>query len=377
MIWTSETSRHSCAPSLLPGLRRVGLLAGLLISPTLLAWDYDLRGYVGYAGVDASEDIECNNRACQGTLEDSLFYGLSASLQGEHFGGQVIVSQDEEEEPDITLAQGTWRNQLLGLDMNLRAGKIIVPLGLYGSQRITPTTQPGLVFPQSFLLNAYYDLVTLSEEGVGLDLRGDRWGLKAAIYEPEKEAVERVVVIPGTAGPLDFLFAGLLGLDSVTGLGGTPPQVMTVVEDQNNRATYLGFDFRNVEYQVDAGWIAQELGDVRVDAYNIGLQTSIGNFQPSLEAFELDIENVESTIEGLTLNMLYSFEKWQVFATGVHIDIGQGDTEELVVGGVYYWGDGDISTRLAWRRVDGDLPGATQGLDNVDALGLSVAYSWD
>lgn len=353
------------------------LLGCMVLSTPAAAWDYDFRGYLGYAAVDSDEDFECTNRACQGVLDDSLFYGLSASAQGEHLGAQIIVSQDLEEDPDISLAQATWRNQLIGMDMNLRAGKIIVPLGLYGSQRITPTTQPGLAFPQTLLLNAYYDLVTLSEEGLGFDLRGDSWGFKAALYEPEEAIVERVILIPGTAGPLDFLLAGLLGLDALAGIGGTPPQTMTFIEKHDNKAGYLGLDYRSVEYLADFGWVAQELNDIRVDAYNAGIQTSIGNFQPSLEAFQLDIQDLDATFEGLSLNFLYSFEQWQAFASGVHIDIGDGDSEELVLGAVRYWGNGNLSTRLTWHRIEGDLPGVTQGVDQADAWGLAVAYSWD
>lgn len=375
MTQLAERNKKTGGQHTLIGIMMLGCL---VFSTGAFAWDYDFRGYLGYAAVETDEDFICNNRACQGVLEDSLFYGLSASIQGEHLGAQVIVSQDSEEDPDISLAQVTWRQPLLTTDLNLRVGKIIVPLGLYGSQRITPTTRPGLVFPQTFLLNAYYDLLTLSDEGIGLDLRGDTWGFKAAYYEPEEAFAERLVIIPGSDGPLDFLLGGLLGLDSLLGIGGTPDQQMIVVDKYTNEAAYAGLDYRSNNYQADLGWIRQEINGNDVDAYNAGIQTSIGNFQPSIEAFQLRLDGIESEIEGISINLLYSSMKWQAFGSGVSLDFGNSETQELVVGGVYFWDEeGHISTRLTWHRLDGDLPGVTRGLDKADAYGLALAYSWD
>lgn len=356
------------------------LTACLLASPAALAWDFDLRGYLGYAAVDTSEDFECRNRACQGVFENTFFYGVSAIAQGDHLGAQVIVSQDEEEDPDISIAQLTWRQQLLGgeLDLQARGGKIIVPLGLFGSQRITPNTQPGLALPQSFLMNAYYDLLTLSENGLGLDVRGYTWGFKAAIYEPQDTVVERVVNIPGTDGPLDFLLADLLGLGLLSGLGGTPPQNVVVRENQNNKAAYLGVDYRDADYVADIGWIGQELNDLRIDAFNAGIQTTLGHFQPSIEAFQLDIEGIEDAFEGVSISLLYSAERWQAFVSGVNLDIGRSTSQELALGGVYYWdSEGRLSTRLNLHRLVGNFPGVTDGPDSVTAYALAVAYSWD
>ena len=345
-----------------------------------LSWDYDLRGYLGYAFVETSEDVDCNNRACQGVLENTLFYGLSAIAQGDHLGAQLIVSQDLEEEPDITIAQATWRQPLLNKDMDLRlrAGKIVVPLGLFGSQRITPATQPGLALPQPFMLNAYYDLLTLSENGVGVDLRGYTWGFKAAIYEPQEESVQRVIQIPATDGPLDFLLADLLGLDLLSGIGGTPPQTIVVTEKQSNKAGYLGIDYRDEDYLFDFGWIRQELNDLEVDAFNAGIQTTIGQFQPSIEAFQLDIDGLNGGFEGVSINLLYSAESWQAFVSGANIDIGRSTSQELVVGGVYYWdADGRISTRANMHRLSGDFVDSTSGIKDVTAYAVALSYSWD
>lgn len=353
------------------------MTAGLVFSPSLFAFDYDLRGYVGYVGTDTDDEFECTSRACQGVLEDALFYGLSASVQGENLGAQVIVSQDEEEDPDISLAQGTWRSGFMGADLNLRAGKIIVPLGLYGSQRITPTARPGLSFPQSLFLNGYYDLLTLSDEGAGIDLRGDHWGFKSAIYDPEEISTEQSVTVPGQPGPLDFLISDLLGLDLLSGIGGTPPQTVTVQEDHRNKAGYLGLDYRVGGYHADVGWVAQELNDIRINAYNLGFLTTEGRFTSSLEAFQLNIEGQESSLEGLSLNFLYSAEKWQAFFTAVQLDFGVSDSEEYVLGGVYYWLDGSVSTRLNLHRLKGNLPGATQGIDETEVVTLAIAYSWN
>ncbi len=355
----------------------IAALFAMMTSPAY-AWDYDFRGYLGYVAVDSDDGFSCNNKACKGVFDESLFYGLSASIHGEHLGAQVIVSQDLEEDPDISLAQATWRQQLFSMDLGLRAGKIIVPLGLYGSQRITPTTQPGLVFPQSFLLNAYYDILTLSEEGLGIDLRGDILGFKAAYYEPEDVLSQRTVTTPGSPGPLDFLLGGLLGLDAPTGLGGTPPQQATVVDEYTNKAAYIGVDYRSDNYLADAGWIRQEVNNIELDAYNAGIQTSIGNLQPSIEVFELKFRDSNSKIEGISLNFLYSGDKWQTFLSGVTLDLETNDTQELVLGGVYFWGEtGQLSTRVTWHRLDGDYPGVTTGIDKADALGVAVGYSWD
>lgn len=353
---------------------RILIITLMLSGNPALAWDYDLRGYLGYALVDAEDNFECDNRACQGVFEDSLFYGLSLITQGDYLGAQVVVSQDEEEDPDISIAQLTWRQPIFGgdLDLQARGGKIIVPLGLFGSQRITPTTQPGLAFPQAFLLNAYYDLLTLSDYGLGIDVRSYTWGFKAAVYEPQSESVEQVVVIPGSSNPLDLLLGILLG-------GQSPgPQTTVVRREQDNKAAYIGFDYRDENYVADFGWIGQELDDVRVDAFNVGIQTTIGQFQPSIEAFELDLEGVEDAFQGISINLLYSAERWQTFLSGVNLDIGRKTTQELVIGGVYYWDNqGRLSSRLNLHRIDGDFPGITAGNDNATAYTLAVAYSWD
>ncbi|MCI0354596.1 MAG: hypothetical protein L0099_06095, partial [Acidobacteria bacterium] len=179
----------------------------------MLASELAIQGYLGYAAADVDTDIECSTRACSGVLDDTAFYGLSLGFQEGLVGGQVIISQDVDEDPRVSLAQLSLNHTGESFEIGGRAGRIIVPLGLYGSHRITPNTRPGLVLPQSFLLNNFYDLLTLSEEGAGLEARVGGWTFKGAIYEPDDATVETILVMPG----------GLLPpVDGVNGGGNAP-----------------------------------------------------------------------------------------------------------------------------------------------------------
>ncbi|MGB1581302.1 MAG: hypothetical protein ACPHER_07320 [Nevskiales bacterium] len=360
------------------GLLQVCLSLGLGFSATMAqALETDWRGYLGYAAVSVDEDIECNTRACQGALASSLYYGLSLSVQGEDLGAQVVVSQDDEEDPELSIAQLTARTGFAGVQIGARIGKIIVPLGLFGSQRITPTARPGLVQPQSFLLNTFYDFLTLSDKGLAVQINSEAWTFKAAAYEPRKEIVERVIHIPGsTASP--SILEGILALF----LGGNPqtnntPTTITVEEQREFNGGYLGLGHQGQSTQTDLGFVRLDLNGSRIDAFNLGNVWLLGAWEPSVELIRLNLDDTDTTIDGISLNLTYNAEKWQAFGNAVDLDIEGQTSREYVLGGAYYWNE-NWSGLLSARQVEGDFSTiSNMDLDQVKSLTVSVGYSFN
>lgn len=365
---------------------RAALLCGSLASPLAAASEVAVNGYLGYAAADANIDIECDTRACAGVLDSTLYYGLSLGFQEGNLGGQVIVSQDVNEDPRVSLAQislsGLWRDYVF----TGRAGRVIVPLGLYGTHRITPNTRPGLVLPQSFLLNNFYDLLTLSEEGVAGDIRHENgFSLKAAVYQPSDEVVESIVIVP-PASPLQPATAGLLGGLLQLLLGSPDPETpetpetpatggtTTVRRDaRTDRGYYLGASYEQESWRADAGWTRIQLGNDDLDAYNLGLEYTWESWQPSAELLRLETNN-GSPLNGASLNLVYSAERWQLFGSAVRFEADGRRADEDILGGAYYldaW-----SARLTHHHIRGNSLNDNLPDDGVRSTILSVAYSF-
>ncbi|MDX1497176.1 MAG: hypothetical protein R3352_06450 [Salinisphaeraceae bacterium] len=358
-------------------LLQICLAMGLSFSTsTTQALETDWRGYLGYAGVSVDEDIDCETRACQGALASSLYYGLSLTVQGEDLGAQIVVSQDDEEDPELSIAQITARTGFGGVQIGARIGKIIVPLGLFGSQRITPTARPGLVQPQSFLLNTFYDFLTLSDKGLAVQINSESWTFKAAAYEPREEIIERVIQIPGD-NPSTNVLQGIIALFLGTNPQPSQPTTITVTEEREFEGGYLGVGHQGLSTQTDLGFVRLDLNGSRLDAFNLGNIWLLGAWEPSFELIRLELEDTDTTIDGVSLNLTYNAEKWQAFANAVDIDIEDQNSREYVVGGAYYWNE-NWSGLLSLRQVEGDF--STVGsmeLDKVQSATLSLGYSWN
>lgn len=356
------------------------LLAGGASGASELA----LQGYAGYAGVDTDEDFECVSRACSGVLDDTLFYGLSIGFQEELIGGQLIVSQDVDEDPRVSLAQLSLTHTTEKLQMSARAGRIIVPLGLYGAHRITPNTRPGLVLPQSFLLNSFYDLLTLSEEGAAGELRTGAWTFKIAAYEPDEETVETVLSPGGGLLPVpdpngnvlgnlvDTLLFLLFGPGDDSGLPGQPgSQVVTT--KRTSRGYYGGLAYENDGLRADVSYTDLDLLGLDFRSLNAGIEYAFGAWQPSLEVFELDVQDGEP-VRGGSATLVYNGNSWQLFANLVQIENGGTDARETVYGGAYYWNN--WAAKLARHDIDTEFP----QLSTESRLGstvLSLGYSFN
>ncbi len=353
------------------------LVLALLITSTIgtaNALETDFRGYLGYVGVSSDEDVECESRACQGILDSSLFYGLSLGVQGEELGAQLVVSQDDEAEPELSIAQLTARTGFGGIQASARVGKIIVPLGLYGSQRITPTARPGLVLPQSFLLNTYYDLLTLSEQGLALQINSEAWTFKAAAYKPRKEVVERIIELP-TNAQANF-FQGLISLLFNDVESSSSGNTVTIVERQEFDGGYLGVSHQGAVAKSDLGFVRLDLDGSRLDALNLGTAWNLGAWEPSIELFQLDFVDVGNKLQGGSMNLTYSAESWQGFGNAVLIDAEGTTSREYTAGGAYYWDD-HWSGLLALHRLEGDFSNVSStNANEVHTLSLSLAYSW-
>lgn len=353
----------------------------LLLTQPAMAVETDMRGYLGYVSVVNDQEVDCETRSCQGVFEDTLFYGLSLNLQGEELGAQVIVSQDEAQNPEVSLAQITARTGLGGIEASFRLGKIIVPLGLYGSQRITPNARPGLVLPQSFFLNTYYDLLTLSDRGLGVHLTSDRWALKAAAFSPVEEIFTQIVQDPTVpleeAGFLERLARGLFS-DLFGDLADPPPggEESVVTEEREFEGGYLGASHVGDTTRTDIGMVRLDLNGNRLDAFNFGNAWMIGRWEPSIELFRLDFKESGDKADGISVNLVYSEASWQAFSNWVVIEDSSDKSREWVVGGAYYWDD-HWSGLIAAHRLDGSFSGLPRADDQeINSLSLSIAYSW-
>lgn len=363
----------------------LSLLGGILLlaATAVPASELQLQGYAGYAGVDADEDIACTSRACSGVLDDTLFYGLSVGFQEGFLGGQLIVSQDVDEDPRISLAQLSLTHTSEKLQASGRAGRIIVPLGLYGSHRITPNTRPGLVLPQSFLQNSFYDLLTLSEEGAAGELRSGSWSFKAAAYEPDEETVESVLLPPGGLLPVPDPGGSLLGnaVDTVLFLlfGPSDPQVpgqagsQVVSSKRKNRGYYGGLAYENDGLRADLGYTDLDLLGVDFRSYNAGVEYLIGPWQPSLEVFQLEADRDEQ-VRGASATLVYNGDSWQLFANAVQIEADIAEAREVVVGGAYYWNN--WAAKLARHDIDTEFV-QLSAEDSLGSTVLSLAYSFN
>ncbi len=372
--------RRNASPSILAG-------ALLLAGHAALASELALQGYAGYAlaDTDSDADIECVSRACPGVLDDTLFYGLSLGFQEGIVGGQLIVSQDVDEGPRVSLAQLSLSHTGERLQASGRAGRIIVPLGLYGSTRITPNTRPGLVLPQSFLLNDFYDLLTLSEEGVAVDLHSGGWTFKAAAYQPDEETVETALLPPGGLLPLPSGPTGNLLGNVVDGLlfllFGTDPQLSTpgqpggqvVTSKRTSRGYYGGLAYENNGLRTDFGYTDLDLLGVDLRSLNAGVEYAVGAWQPSLELFELEMAGSDE-VRGGSATLVYNGDSWQLFANAVQLGTDDTEARETVFGGAYYWNN--WAAKLARHNIDSDFP-QVSAEDSLRSTVLSLAYSFN
>lgn len=373
---------------------RKGLLATCLLTmaATLAAPVYAseiaTQGYIGYSGVHSNAEVDCHTRACPGVLESTLFYGLSMGFQEGPVGGQVIISQDADADPQVSLAQLSFAHVWAHTTASARAGRIIVPLGLYGSHRITPNTRPGLILPQSYLLNSFYDLLSLSDQGIALSLLQDNgFELKAAYYQPSDETRKTLTQAqPGLVGNLGGGLGGLLGnlLGGLLGglLGqpvvpGTPPVTGTPgtvdTRSHTDKGYYVGADYTGLSWRADGGWTRLSLPQGNLDAYNAGLALHLGNWQPSVEAFRLESGN--NATDGLSLTLVYNGNSWQMFGNAVRLQTDDLKATEYVLGGVYYWRS--FSLRLTHHEIRGDAVLRNLSGKNLHATTLSGAYSFN
>ena len=351
-------------------------LSTLATSMKVAALETDARGYLGYVGVAVDEDIVCGTRACQGILASALFYGLSLSVQGDELGAQVVAAQDSEEDPELTIAQLTARTGFGGVEIGARLGKIIIPLGLYGSQRITPTARPGLVLPQSYFLNTYYDFLTLSDQGLAMQLTSEAWNFKLAAYKPRKEVIEQVIQLPNNeqANIFQGILSVLLG-DSFTTSSNN--NTVRIVELRNYEGGYVGLSHQSETTRSDAGFVRLDLNGSRLDALNLGNAWMLGAWEPSVEIFQLKFDDTGSKLNGGSFNLTYSAESWQSFGNVVQIDIEGEKSREYTVGGAYYWND-NWSGLLALHRLEGEFSNAsTSDEDQLHSVSFSLAYSWN
>lgn len=250
-----------------------------------------------------------------------------------------------------------------------------MPLGLFGSQRITPTARPGLVQPQSFLLNTYYDFLTLSDKGVALQANTASWSFKAAAFEPREEIIESVIRLPGSeqANFLQGILSTLLGSNAtVTNVGTT----VRVREEREFEGGYLGVGHQSETTRTDLGLVRLDLNNSRIEAINLGNSWMLGAWEPSIELIQLTFDESGNKIQGVNLNLTYYAEKWQAFSNIANIDSEGDDSREYVVGSAYYW-DANWSGLLSARRLEGDFSTTSNvNFDKVHSLSLSLAYSW-
>lgn len=365
------------------GFKPVALACCIAGSGAAGASELATQGYLGFSLVDTDAAFSCETRACQGVFDDALFYGLSVGFQEEAFGGQIILSQNAEEDPRISLAQLSYTTAWDSSSFSVRGGRIIVPLGLYGTHRISPNTRAGLVMPQSYVLNSFYDILTLSDNGIALEmLNSGSLNLKAAAYQPSDETVETLVVTPGTPLPTNTgLVAGLVNLL----LGGgsntpalTPGSVQLQRNTRTDRGYYLGGNFDQENWRLDGGATQLEFGNDKLRAYNIGFEYTLGEWQPSIELLRLESGKTDP-LDGASINLVYSAEHWQLFGNVVRFDSTQTDIAEDVLGGAYYWRD--ISVRLAHHRIQGGSFESTSSSgvnqNQVNSTILAVAYSFN
>ena len=356
----------------------------LLLTGGASASELALQGYAGYAGVDTDEDFECVSRACSGVLDDTLFYGLSIGFQEGFLGGQLIVSQDVDEDPRVSLAQLSVTHTSEKLQASARAGRIIVPLGLYGTHRITPNTRPGLVLPQSFLLNSFYDILTLSEEGVAGELRTGAWTFKAAAYEPDEETIEVIFEEPGGLLPVPPDGGSVLGtlVDTLVFLlfGPSDPPVpgqpgnQVVTSKRTSRGYFGGVAYENDGLRADLGYTDLDLFGLDFRSLSGGVEYAFGAWQPSLEVFELDVGGGGDAVRGGSATLVYNGNSWQLFANAVQIETDDTEARELVFGGAYYWNN--WAAKLARHDIDTEFV-QVSAEDSIGSTVLSLAYSFN
>lgn len=358
------------------------LISLCFAATTAQATELATQGYFGYSVVDTDAAFSCDTRACQGLFEDALFYGLSVGFQDEALGGQIIISQNAQEDPRISLAQLSYLGNLSSSTVTVRGGRIIVPLGLYGTHRISPNTRAGLVMPQSYVLNSFYDVLTLSDNGIALEWRGsNNLSLKAAAYQPSEETIETVVITPGFALPTNTgIVAGLVSLlvgSNPQAPSATPGTTQIKQQKREDNGFYVGAGFDQENWRIDGSATQLSFGDDKLTAYNVGLEYTWNAWQPSVELLRLETDK-SKPMDGASVNLIYSAEHWQLFGNLVRFSSDQSDLSEDVVGGAYYWHD--ISFRLAHHRIRGadfvtSASGAIQ--DKVNSTVLSAAYSFN
>lgn len=359
--------------------------------------DFRWSAYLGYVGVELSDDVICEGPACNGILDDTAFYGLSASLAYAPFQLQAVVSQDQNGEPELSLAQLSMSQLLGNWQSQLRLGKIINPLGLFGANRITPTARPGLELPQSFFLNAYYDLLTTSEYGAAVEFRQNDLVLKATVFRPEPDAIRTVVInddnvengnvlddISDAVGDLTGINLGLGVLGPLLGLGGDmqpgagdPAEPNTTIRVENIEKTsyFVGVEHDGFDRLYDAGYTQLRLGDERIEAFSLGGQHQYGQWFPSIELTQLRARNAGTKTKGVSLTLLYQAQHWSAFANGTHFSSDRLDSTDYNIGAAYFhkqW-TFKLSAHQLERTAD-DNAGDSIDLLDTNSVAFAISY---
>lgn len=360
-------------------LHRAVFLLLLLFGTSAMAEDfqYGFSGYLGYVAVnDDSDNIRCESRSCLGVFEDSIIYALLGSARYGKWRATVLSNQDEDGEPRLALAQISYSTLFAGWSWEARLGKIINPLGLYGANRITPTAAPRYELPQSFTLNTFFDVLTTSEYGFGLEARHNQWLAKATYYRPEKRTIENVSsttttdnsgvgAIPGVGGLLGGLLGGAAG-------GGTTTTTSTNQVELGLNSWYAGLAYEEFEWRVEFGTVQLDLGVADVSGYSLGFERELlPQFRALVEALYIDDDSTSEPTQGYSAAVKYELPQWQILAQ--YTDLRNKASADLKDASIGIGTErGPWSARLVVHNIF-DLDPQDDNITNVTLLG---AYSW-
>lgn len=235
----------------------------------LLPFSVQAVDFAGYAGFTASPyDVYASN--------DGLIYGLVARQEFKGGGVAALVGPDREGKPRLLFggadihANRNWRVYL---------GRPRVSITAYPSDRIEPTTGPGVSIENSPFVAALLESATFINYGMRLNGDWDRWSIEASVFAPaeglESTAGAQSVTapqLPIDASTVNELLSVELGpiAQALIGISSTTA-TQPVRVDRSDKGGSIGFGWFGGTVNINGAALYLNNTDLRIGSASLEL----------------------------------------------------------------------------------------------------------
>lgn len=269
----------------------------IAVNTTAAEYSTPMEGFIGYRN-----DVD---------VEDA-FYGFTASKYYKYVSFNTIISGSTNSEYSktddniIKSLTATFHASLSDVDMHYTVGKLVIPLGLYESQRVYPNAFANRTMNDSFMSRLYKDYLKTSSTGHMLEMERGNFSLQLGQYVPFDETMNmRVGSTPPKTHLKNILAGDLLSPnivsrveDETTITGDVDREILFTSVIYDNRSTLiLDFEYVTIENSLHVYDAIQQYKDTVVQ---LGIELNlIDNMTNTIE-----LQRLSSTSTGAAQNAI-------------------------------------------------------------------------